>query len=237
MAKNNKIKGFLLFISLLLIFFLFNDYIFALKRHLSWENFRYLYDMLENLKSEHPILTPFAFMGTYILYTLLSLPGIFLFSLIAGCLFAQPLSTLYVTFAATLGGSLVFLIARTAFGNIFYRNNNEFFLKMKDGFARNAASYLLFLRLVPFSPFWIINISGAFFKVPLWTFIWTTFLGMLPSVLIYTHAGEQLGVLLQSPDPLNPANLFDPTLVFSLLALAILPIIPVIYRFSIKSPD
>ena len=48
---------------------------------------------------------------------------------------------------------------------------------MEVGFRRDAASYLLTLRLIPVVPFWLVNLVPAFFGVPLRTFFWTTLVG------------------------------------------------------------
>lgn len=227
---KKKFKVFLLF--LLIPIIAISGFIFAYFSPLSWGHLQHFYARLIELERDHPILTPFVFMSAYILYTLLSLPGIFLFSLVAGCLFIQPFSTLYVTCAATIGASLLFLLARTAFGSFFYSRNNYLLGQMEQGFRKNAVSYLLFLRLIPMSPFWMINISGAFFKVPFWTFVWTTFFGMIPSVIIYTQAGKELALFLDSAAPLSPAHLFNPYLVTTLIGMALLTLVPIFFKSS-----
>jgi uncharacterized membrane protein YdjX (TVP38/TMEM64 family) len=217
---------FLLLIPIIIIFSLTSEQV----RLFSWEKLQSIYRMLTVLKSEHPYLAPATFMSIYILYALLSLPAIFLFALIAGCLFPQPFSTFYVISAATIGAFLLFTLAKTTMNSFFYSKTNHFFDRMEDGFRKNAASYLLFLRLIPLSPFWLVNLSGAFFKVPLWTFVWTTFVGMLPSVIIYTQAGKELGRLLDSQDPLNPAQFLSSSLIIALVSISLLSLIPIYWK-------
>lgn len=203
----------------------------------SWENLQHYYLLLIETEKQHPILTPILFMTFYILYTLLSLPGIFLFSLAAGFLFIQPYSTLYVTFSATFGASLLFILVRGIFKNLFYGRVKRWIERLDHGFNQNAASYLLFLRLIPLSPFWMINISGAFLKISLWTFTWTTFIGMIPSVFIYTQAGKELARLLYSPDPLRPSELWNPYLIAALAGLAIMTLLPVFFKKAKRSQN
>lgn len=228
MFNNLKIRPLLPF--LVILIFMIMAYVF-----------NYFYPLGENLKifpnlkhfaDTYPIQALVLFMGVYILYALLSLPGIFVLSLLSGYLFSQPYSTLSVTIAATIGASLLFLAARTAFGQVFYRKAGQRMLaKMEKGFKKNAASYLLFLRLIPFFPFWVVNIAGAFFAVPFWTFFWTTFLGMIPSVFIFTEAGKRLAILLYSPNPLNLSNLFNSYLITALLGLALLSLVPILFKY------
>lgn len=228
MEKHPKPKYLIPFFTILLLTVCAS--IFVYYHPLSVDNLRMLHVSVRNFAAIHPALTLLLFMSVYILYALLSLPGIFVFSLLAGCLFSQPFSTLYVTFAATVGASLLFLAARTAFGQFFFHRAGRFLDKMEQGFRENAASYLLFLRLIPLFPFGIVNIAGAFFNVPFRTFAWTTFLGMIPSVFIYTQAGRGLALLLHSSDPLNPAHLFNPFLIGALVGLALLALLPIFFR-------
>lgn len=201
---------------------------------LTLENMRYVHLNLQIFHADHPILTLFLFMCLYILYALLPIPGIFVLSLLAGFLFRQPFSTLYVTIAATIGASLLFFTARSAFGEIFYKKSSYFLLHLEKGFHKNAASYLLFLRLIPLFPFWIVNLAGAFFGVSFWVFAWTTFIGMIPSVFVYTQAGRGLTLILQSPEPLNPVHFFNLHIVIALIGLAFLSLLPILLK-SLKS--
>ena len=58
--------------------------------------------------------------------------------------------------------------------------------------AQDAASYLLFLRLVPAFPFWLVNLAPALLGVPLRTFVWTTAVGIIPGTFAYSFAGAGL---------------------------------------------
>lgn len=235
MLTNLKLKPLLPFSIILALMIL--GYIFAYFHPFSWENIKHGHVALKQSADIHPILAPLLFICAYIFYALLSLPGIFILSLLAGCLFSQPYSTLYVTVAATIGASLLFLAARTAFGQLFYRKAEKGGLnEMEKGFRENAASYLLFLRLIPLFPFWLVNLAGAFFEVPLKTFIWTTFIGMIPSVFIFTQAGKGLAILLHSSNPLTSSSLFNSSLVVALLGLAFLSLLPILFKyFKVKS--
>jgi len=186
-----------------------------------------LHDKVYFFSIEHPVLTPLFFMGFYIIYAALSLPGIFILSLLSGYLFHQPFSTLYPVCAATIGATILFLLTRTAFGRLFYRYAGETLISLEKGFQDNAASYLLFLRLIPLFPFWLVNIAGAFFRVSMRTFIWTTFVGMIPSTFAYAQAGKGL------MDVFNPAyqgSILNPHLILSLVALALLSLVPLMFK-------
>src|ERR1700722_16331166 len=101
MPKNLQLKPLLPFLFILI--FMIGAYAFAYIHPASWENLRQFHLSLKKFDELHPIATPLLFVGVYILYALLSLPGIFVLSLLAGFLFIQPYSTLYVALAAAIG--------------------------------------------------------------------------------------------------------------------------------------
>jgi uncharacterized membrane protein YdjX (TVP38/TMEM64 family) len=191
-----------------------------------WPNLQESQSWISDFRENHPVWTPLLFMAFYILCALVSFPGIFLLSLFAGFLFAQPFSTLYVTVASTVGGSLLFLAAKSAFGEPLFHKATSRLEKLKKGFQANATSYLLFLRLFPFFPYWLVNLAAAYFAVPFLTFAWTTFIGMIPSAFLYAQAGEEFFHLINNPDPITPARILNPPLLLALSALSLLSLVP-----------
>ena len=79
--------------------------------------------------------------------------------------------------------SLVFLIARTSVGSLLRERAGPALRSLEAGFKEDGASYLLFLRLVPLFPFWLVNLVPAFFGVSLRTFVLCSFFGMVPGTL------------------------------------------------------
>ena len=184
---------------------------------------------------EHKILSILIFIFIYIAYAILSLPGIFLLSLFAGYLFGQPYSTFYVVLAATIGATALFLLLKTSFNNLISKKAIPFLSELETGFNRNAASYLLFLRWIPLFPFAIVNIAAAIFKVPLFTFFWTTIIGMIPSVYVYTKAGIGFNKLMDSPTPISPIHFLNSDLIFASIGLCALALLPIFMKkFSQK---
>jgi uncharacterized membrane protein YdjX (TVP38/TMEM64 family) len=198
---------------------------------LSLNSLREINQSLQLFASHHPLLTPFLFVIVYIFFAMLPVPGIFMLSIISGYLFSQPLSTLYPVISATIGATSLFLLTRTAIGGLIYKRTNFTLIKMEKGFQENAANYLLFLRFIPLFPFWLVNIAGAFFRVPLKTFIWTTFVGMIPSTFAYAQAGKGLIKAFESSAEFDGLNsILNANLVLSLFALALLSLTPMVFK-------
>ena len=91
-----------------------------------------------------------------------SLPGGLVLSLTMGFIFGRWVGTVLVVIAATLGATLVFLAARYLFADAARRRMGALGERISAGFAENAFNYLLFLRLVPLFPFFLVNLAPAF---------------------------------------------------------------------------
>lgn len=232
MKKKNRLKPFIPFLIILII--TISVYIFIYFHPQTWDSLRYFYLILKDFNTHHPIVTPFLFIISYILYTVLMLPGIALLALISGFLFPQPFSTLYVIIAATIGSSLLFFTARTAFREILSQYSSPLIKRLERGFRKDATNYMLFLRLIPLFPFKIVNLAGAFFGVPFMVFALTTFIGMIPSVFVYTEAGKGISSYLDYPNLHNIWNLFHPSFIIALTSLALLSLLLILIKNRAK---
>jgi len=175
-------------------------------------------------------LAPAVFILVYAAAAALSIPGALILTLVGGFLFGTWLGTLYNLVAATTGATLLFLVARSAFGEVLQRRAGPFLKKMEAGFRENAVSYLLVLRLVPLFPFWLVNLVPALFGIPLGAYVACTFFGMIPAALVYTSVGAGLGDLLDRGEEPNFHLLLEPHFLLPLLALCLLALLPVAYK-------
>jgi len=174
--------------------------------------------------ADHAVLAAFAFMGLYAAAVALSLPIATLLTLTGGFFFGKFLGTAYVVTAATLGASIIFLVAKTSLGETLRSKAGGLYGKIENNMRDNAVGYLLFLRLVPVFPFFLVNIVPALFNVPLRVFVLTTFFGIIPGSFVYVNLGETLGEI----ESLNDLVSVQTLLAFALLGLFAL--IPTIYK-------
>ncbi len=63
---------------------------------------------------------------------------------------------------------------------------------------------LLVLRLVPIVAFTVINWAAGLTRIPRWTFLWTTALGILPGAILFTFSGMGLGWFYRQNPELTP---------------------------------
>jgi uncharacterized membrane protein YdjX (TVP38/TMEM64 family) len=134
-----------------------------------------------------------AAMAVYTVSTALSLPVATLLSLTIGFLFGLWIGTAIILISATLGATLVFLAVRYVFAEAVSRRLGTRARKLISEFHQNDFNYLLFLRLVPLFPFWLINLATAFTPIKVRTYVLATVIGIIPGALVFTNLGQSLG--------------------------------------------
>ena len=209
-------------------------YIFGLEHYLSLTSLKEHHAALKENLAEHPILAPFLFTLGFTLFVALCLPGDIFLSLLGGYLFPQPFSTLYVVIAATCGGTLIFSAVRLAAGAFLKREAKPFVKKMRKGFLENGVSYMLFMRFFPLFPYWIVNIAPAFLGLSRRTFVWTTLVGVIPSSLIFTLAGQGLEKIVTNTQTFAEEAIFISEFKVGLTLLSILALTPIFVKMFKK---
>ncbi len=178
--------------------------VMALGRAMGWHEYLSFktvglnYEALRAYIAGHLGTALLAYVGLYILVVALSLPGALVMTLGGGLLFGWQLGAPAAVVGATLGASLLFLVVNSSFGSALAAKAGPFVAKLRDGFQEDALSYLLFLRLVPAFPFFIVNLVPALLGVPLRTFVIGTFLGIIPGSFAYSLAGSGLGSVIEA---------------------------------------
>ena len=205
-------------------------FILGLDSHVTLESLRDHRSLLIDFVAENALVAGLMFVAVYAVATALSLPGGLILSLSSGFLFGTWLGGCLAAVGATIGASAIFMIAKTSLGDAMLARAGPFIKKMEAGFQRDAASYMLILRLVPLFPFWLVNIVPAFLGVPFRTYLITTAVGILPAAFIYTGVGNGLGRLFEIGEDPNLSAIFEPQFLFPLLGLAVLAMIPVGYK-------
>jgi uncharacterized membrane protein YdjX (TVP38/TMEM64 family) len=175
-------------------------------------------------------LAALAFIAVYAGAAGLSVPGGSILTVLGGFLFGPFWGTVYAVLGATIGATAIFLVARTALGDALRRRVGPFLRKVEEGFRRDAFYYLLFLRLVPAFPFWLVNLVPAFLGVRLATFVLATFIGIIPATAVFAGLGDGLGAIIDAGQMPDLGIVLEPRVLLPLLALAALALVPVIVR-------
>ncbi len=185
--------------------------------------------------AENHIGIALSFIGAYAFFVVLSLPGAAFRTMASGFLFGPALGTIYAVIGATLGATLLFVIARASFKELFRNKKGGKLRKVADNFSRNALNYLLFLRLVPLFPFWIVNLAAAYVGMRVRIFAFATFIGIIPGTLVFSSMGSGLGDLLDQGQMPDIGIIFAPNIFLPLLGLAILALAPIFVQHLRRS--
>ncbi|MEE8270209.1 MAG: TVP38/TMEM64 family protein [Alphaproteobacteria bacterium] len=176
------------------------------------------------------LLASLIFMAVYAVAIAFSIPGGAILTLVGGFLFGIVWGGIMVVVSATIGATCLFLAARTALGDTLRRKAGPWMAKLEGGFKDSAVSYLFTLRLIPIFPFWLVNLVPAFFGVSLGIFVLTTLLGIIPGTLVYISVGNGLGATLDAGSDPDLGIIFRPAIFLPLIGLAVLSLVPVIYK-------
>ncbi len=173
------------------------------------------------------LLAALGFIAAYALAVAFSVPGAVWFTLAGGLLFGTAFGAVFVVIAATLGATAIFLAAKTGLGDALRAKAGGWLKRLEDGFQDNEISFMLAMRLVPVVPFFVANLAPAFLGVRPVTFIWTTFVGIIPGTLVYASVGAGLGEVFARGEQPDLRVIFEWPVLGPLLGLAALSLLPV----------
>jgi uncharacterized membrane protein YdjX (TVP38/TMEM64 family) len=186
-------------------------------------------EYLRAIVTSSAALAALGYIGLYAGLTALSVPGAMLLTLAAGFLFGPWLGALYALVGATIGATAVFLAARAGFAGLAARAGPRA-QRLEAGFREDAFNYLLCLRLVPAFPFWLVNLVAGAMGIRLSIYIGATFLGMIPGAFVYASLGNGIGALIAAGEHPDRYMMFRPIILLPLTGLAVLALLPVIYK-------
>lgn len=227
-----QVKRWGLFI--LLLIFLSAFFYFRLYRYLSFDSIKANRELLLLWMEGHFIAVFLSFMAVYTMAVAVSIPGAVFLTLTAGFLFGPLLGTLAVVISATTGAFVVFLAVDLAFRPWVEKKAGKWLKAMEEGFQEDAFSYLLFLRLIPLFPFWVLNIVPALLGMRKATYVLATFIGIIPPTFVYVMVGNGLGRVIDAHEEPKLELIVDPKILLPLLALAILSLLPILYKRFIR---
>ena len=197
---------------------------FDLGRYVSLEALKANRDHLLEFTNANFTTAVALYVTVYILQTAFSLPGGAIMTLAGGFLFGSILGTIFVNIGATTGATLAFLAARYVLRDWVEQKFGERIEPIQAGFAQNAFSYLLTLRLIPAFPFFLVNLVSGLTRIPLGTYVIGTSVGIIPGSFVYAFAGRQLGSIN------SLAEIVSGPVLLAFTFLGLLALIPILHR-------
>lgn len=234
MKKSNILKIAGLLITGSLVAFLFKY--FHLTSYLSIDGFNHYNQQILTFEERHVIEFVLIYVISYIVLIAICIPGTILFDLLAGFLFGIYLGSILVLFSYLIGAVCNYLLARFFLHDFISQKFGH--LKeiiIKNGDRKALIRNLIGLRFIPVIPFWLLNILSAVLDIPLRVFIWTTFIGIIPTSVIYVMIGHSVRDEIKQNRGVSVDMLTNPKMWIPLLLLAMLLLVPnVIKRLKAK---
>jgi uncharacterized membrane protein YdjX (TVP38/TMEM64 family) len=200
-------------------------YAFGLHEYLSLEALRRSQETLASFVARNPVGAAAAYFLVYAAAVAVSFPGASALTVAGGFMFGAVVGTALAWAGATAGATIIFLVARTSLGNLLAERAGPRTQKLRAGFQEDGFNYLLFLRLVPLFPFWLVNLAAALFGMRVLAYVTATAIGILPGTFVFSYFGAGLGTALDAEGPKLP-----PELIVALVLLGLLALVPIVAR-------
>ena len=184
---------------------------------------------MRDLVARSSVVAALCFIAVYAGQTAVSVPGGAILTIAGGFLFGLWPGLLYVVMGATIGATAIFLAARAGLGDLARRAGPRA-SRLKAGFRADAFNYLLILRLIPIFPFWLVNLVAALAGMRLATYVLGTFLGIIPGSFVFVSLGTGMGDIVAAGRPPDLGIVFRPGVLLPIAGLAVLALMPVLYR-------
>ena len=205
-------------------------YYFGLARYFSLENIKMQASYLKQNVQENYVGSVFIFLALFTALIGFTLPVTGPMGIIAGFLFGFLPGVIYSMIAAMIGTTVSYIVVRRAMNHIMRQKHQDQLDSFNDRIRKYGYSYLISLQLLTVVPYFVINTLAALADVPIWAFMWTTFIGSLPVIAIYTFAGKELYMIQKWSDILSIHMLA------LLLVLALLSLLPMLVK-KLRKPD
>jgi uncharacterized membrane protein YdjX (TVP38/TMEM64 family) len=156
-----------------------------------WREMFFQLVQLENLKQMQERVSALGVWGPVVMIVLMVVHSVTFIPaeviMIANfVLFGPFLGLFYTWIGSMLGAYLSFYLARVFGRTIVKKFVSDRLLRRFDQFVnQHGATGLLSLRLIPVISFNALNYAAGFTNLSLWTFTWTTGLGILPMGILF----------------------------------------------------
>ena len=157
----------------------------------------------------------------------------FLPTLVIGFIFGKWVGTLIVVFGNTLGGALLYLLAKTFFSELIEKKFAIKFSKLKKLFNKNEMIYFMCFRLVGGggTPFPIQNVLPVIFNISVKNYIIATFFGIIPATFVAVALGSGIEKIIDQNIELNFWSVFlSPEIYLPIIGFLILFIVAFVVK-------
>jgi len=213
-----------LFILLLVAVLISLFFILDLGGYFSLESLKANRSYLEQFYQKHRVLSISVFVLIYVVQTSLSLPGAAVMTIAGGAVFGVFTGAVAANIGATMGATCSFIMTRYLFHDMVQKRFGPRLGSLNRELEKSGINYLLFLRLVPIFPFFLINLAAGLTKMPLRTFLIGTMIGIIPGGLVFSNAGASLAAIE------TISQIASTRVLGSFALLGLFALVPVLYQ-------
>lgn len=173
-------------------------------------------------------------MALYLILQTLCIPGTIALNAVCGALLGTPIALVLCVAAGTIGASCCYILS-SLIGTRLAETLDERLMQGKGiprlktqvtKFRQDLLAYLLFLRLTPVLPNWLINLASPVVSVPLKPFVIATLFGITPQTYLAVRFGVAANTIASNGGQAKLSSvvtIYDTVLIalLGLLALAI----------------
>ncbi len=183
--------------------------------------------LFKNFISQYEGHVEIIFIAIYTGLTVIGIPGTIL-TIVGGYLFGLWYGTFISIICATLGALFAFLTARYLFQDFAQRKfkKSKRLTKYQEAVLKQPFSFVLTTRLIPISPYNLINYLFGLTSINWLDYTFATFVGVIPGCFAYTWIGVSGEEAMSGGDRLS--------FLLALTFLALLSVIPLIYQRKSK---
>ncbi|CAA87776.1 Transmembrane protein 41 homolog [Caenorhabditis elegans] len=173
--------------------------------------------------------------GVIVVYVFLqsfAIPGSIFLTILSGYLFPFYVAIVLVCSCSATGAAICYTISKLFGRSFVLQKFPERIAKWQDDLSKHRddfLNYMIFLRVTPIVPNWLINIASPVLDVPLAPFFWGTFLGVAPPSFLYIQAGSTLEQLSHTSVAWSWSS------IVLLTGSAILSLAPILLKKKLKS--
>ena len=212
------------------IYFLLSN--FEISNLLSYDQIRENRALILKYKDNNILFLTIVFFILTVLLNLLLCPMI-LPTLIIGFIFGKWLGVLILVFGNTVGGVLLYLLAKTFFSKLIKKKISTKIFKFIKFFKKNEVAYYMSFRFIGGggTPFPIQNVLPVIFNMSIKNYIIATFLGIIPTTFITVSLGSGIEDIIDQNNKLSFAKAFlSPEIYLPIIGFGVILIIAFVIK-------
>jgi len=196
--------------------------------YFTFEHFNQYKHQLQKYVQDNYIMSVISFIGTSIVIATFMIPVSIFIGVIGGFLFGLFWGTLYTVIGATIGATGAFLLVRYVIGSHIQDRYHTQLASFNKSMDEYGVYYLLMMHLITALPFALISTLAGLTKMPVWTFVWISALGITPGTFVLALTGTGL------TDMSSMGDIFSTKIIIAFAVLGLLASLPLILKKFFK---